>query len=59
VISSGARLLRIVSAVGIVLAFLGLVAASWIIVMKLVFGIDSEGWASLAVILLVGLGLCL
>ena len=56
VISSGTRLLRIVSAVGIVLAFLGLLAAIWIVVMKLVFGIDSEGWASLAVILLVGFG---
>jgi glycosyltransferase involved in cell wall biosynthesis len=56
VISSGTRVLRLVSIAGVVLALLGIVLAAWIIVQKLALGINSEGWASIMVILLLGLG---
>jgi undecaprenyl-phosphate 4-deoxy-4-formamido-L-arabinose transferase len=56
VISSGTRLLRIVTVAGVVLAIIGIVAAVWIIVIKLGFGINSEGWASTVVFMLVGFG---
>ena len=56
VISSGTRVLRLVSLAGVFLAVLGVVFASWIVVVKLAFGVDSEGWASTIVVLLLGCG---
>lgn len=56
VISSGTRVLRLVSIAGVILAAFGLLFALWIVVIKLFFGIDSDGWASTVVILLFGCG---
>ena len=56
VISSGTRLLRVVTVAGVALAIIGILAAVWIIVIKLGFGINSEGWASTVVFMLVGFG---
>lgn len=56
VISSGTRALRIVSLLGLVFAAAGVVIAAYVVLAKLVWGIDGQqGWASLMVaIFLVG-----
>lgn len=56
VISSGTRALRLVSLAGVVVAVLGIGVAIWVVIQKLAWGIDSAGWASIMVILLLGLG---
>lgn len=56
VISSGTRALRLVSIAGVLLAIFGIVVAIWVVIQKLALGIDSAGWASTTVILLLGLG---
>ena len=56
VISSGTRVLRLVSVAGVVLAVVGVLVALWVVIVKLFFGIDSAGWASTVVILLLGCG---
>lgn len=56
VISSGTRVLRMVSFVGVLLGLLGVVFAIWIVGEKLFLGIDSAGWASTMVVLLLGCG---
>jgi len=56
VISSGTRGLRVVSVLGVILAAVGLISALWIVVVKLTFGIDSDGWASTNVIILMSGG---
>jgi glycosyltransferase involved in cell wall biosynthesis len=56
VISSGTRVLRMVSFAGVLLALLGIIFAVWIICQKLFLGINSAGWASTMVVLLLGCG---
>jgi glycosyltransferase involved in cell wall biosynthesis len=56
VISSGTRALRIVSALGVVVALVGVGFAVWVILAKVTTGIDAEGWASTIVILLITSG---
>lgn len=56
VLSSGTRALRIVSALGVLLAIGGIAAAGWIVLAKLTMGIEAEGWASTIVILLLTAG---
>lgn len=56
VISSGTRVLRLVSIAGVALGAIGVVFAVWIVFVKIALGIDSEGWASIMVVLLLGFG---
>jgi glycosyltransferase involved in cell wall biosynthesis len=56
VISSGTKTLRLVTFSGVILAAVGLLVAIWLVIVKLAFGIDSQGWTSLIVIMLVGFG---
>lgn len=56
VISGGTRPLRVVGILGVVYGGLGLLLAIWIVVVKLATGIDTQGWASTVVILLVAAG---
>lgn len=56
VISSGTRVLRLVSFAGALLGVFGIGVAIWVIIQKLAWGIDSAGWASIMVILLLGFG---
>lgn len=56
VVSSGTRALRIVSAVGIAFAVIGIALVVVIIVTKLMFGIDAEGWASTITAILISSG---
>lgn len=55
-VSSGTRPLRFVSVAGVALALAGVGVAAWIIAVKVALGFDVEGWASLAVISLLGFG---
>ena len=56
VISSGTRALRVVSLLGLLFAAVGAVIATYVVLAKLVWGIDGQqGWASLMIaIFLVG-----
>ena len=56
VISSGTRALRIVSVTGAVVGVVGVLFAIWIVIVKLLYGFASVGWASTVVILLLGFG---
>lgn len=56
VISSGTQVLRLVSLTGALLAVVGVLLAIWVVIQKLVWGIDSAGWASLMIIMLLGFG---
>ena len=56
VISSGTRVLRLVSFAGALLGVFGIGVAIWVIIQKLAWGTDSAGWASIMVILLLGFG---
>lgn len=56
VVSSGTRVLRLVSLAGVLLAVVGVLVAIWVVIQKLVWGIDSVGWASLMIITLLGFG---
>jgi undecaprenyl-phosphate 4-deoxy-4-formamido-L-arabinose transferase len=56
VVSSGTRVLRLVSFAGIFLALVGIVVAIFVVVQKLFWGVDSAGWASLMIIVLLGIG---
>jgi glycosyltransferase involved in cell wall biosynthesis len=56
VISSGTRALRLVSVAGVILGTVGVLFAIWIVIVKLLFGFASVGWASTVVILLLGFG---
>ncbi len=56
VLTSGTRLLRLVSAVGVVFALLGLVFALFLVGNKLLGGDIQPGWTSVMVAVLVGTG---
>jgi polyisoprenyl-phosphate glycosyltransferase len=56
VLTSGTRGLRLISILGAVFAFVGLVVAIWVIIAKLTIGVDATGWASTIVVLLVTAG---
>jgi glycosyltransferase involved in cell wall biosynthesis len=56
VIASGTRALRLVSVAGVMLALVGIVIAVSVVIQKLAWGIDSAGWASIMVIMLLGIG---
>jgi undecaprenyl-phosphate 4-deoxy-4-formamido-L-arabinose transferase len=53
VLSSGTRGLRLVSVIGVTLAFLGVVLAIYLIIGRLSGSVSIEGWTSLAVITLI------
>jgi undecaprenyl-phosphate 4-deoxy-4-formamido-L-arabinose transferase len=59
VLTSGTRPMRIMSAVGAIFAFLGLIGATLVVVGRVTGRIDVEGWSSLAVVIMVGFGLVL
>ena len=59
VLTSGTRPLRIMSVIGAVVATIGFVAAGVILAGRLAGAIEVQGWASLSVVLLVGIGLVL
>jgi glycosyltransferase involved in cell wall biosynthesis len=56
VITSGTRMLRLVSIAGVAFAIIGVLFALWIVIVKIFFGIDSQGWASIIVIMLLSSG---
>jgi len=56
VLTSGTRGLRVVSALGVLFAVGGLLLALWILIARLNGWIDTEGWASTVVIVLVSSG---
>lgn len=59
VLTSGTRPMRIVSIIGAVFACLGFVAAAVIFVGRIVGAFGVDGWASLSIVMLVGVGLVL
>lgn len=59
VISSGTRVLRAVSMLGVLVAVVGLLLAVVVVVARLTNEITVEGWASVMVVLLVGTGVVL
>ena len=59
VLTSGTRPLRIVSLIGILFATIGFVAAAAILVGRLTGAIEVEGWTSLTIVMLLGIGLIL
>lgn len=56
VLTSGTRGLRFVSALGIVFAFGGLVLAVVILIARLTGSVETQGWASTVVVVLLGFG---
>lgn len=56
VLSSGTRNLRIVSILGIAFALLGILVAGGIVVARFTDDIAVEGWASVVVVVLLGIG---
>lgn len=56
VLTSGTRLLRLVSIVGAAFAIIGVLAAVVILVSRALGGIDVPGWTSVIVVVLVGTG---
>jgi polyisoprenyl-phosphate glycosyltransferase len=56
VITSGTRGLRVVSIAGAIFALVGVLIALWVVFVKLVFGTDTDGWASTIVVLLLTSG---
>lgn len=56
VLSSGTRGLRVVSGTGVVVGALGLLLAIFVVVARLTNTIPVEGWASVVVVLLLGVG---
>jgi len=56
VLTSGTRGLRMVSILGATFGVIGLLIALWIVIVKLTMGINTEGWASTVVILLITSG---
>lgn len=59
VLTSGTRPMRIMSLVGVVFAAFGFVTAAAILVGRVTGRIEVEGWASLTIVMLVGIGLVL
>ena len=59
VLSSGTRPMRIMSLIGATFATFGLIAAVAVLIGRLTGAIDTQGWASLASIVLAGFGLVL
>ncbi len=59
VLTSGTRPMRIMSLVGVAVAALGFVAAVFILIGRVTGRIDVQGWASLSIVTLVGIGLML
>jgi polyisoprenyl-phosphate glycosyltransferase len=59
VITSGTRALRLVSALGAGFAFLGVVLATVLVVLRLTSETEVTGWTSVMVVVLVGVGLIL
>jgi hypothetical protein len=59
VLSSGTKPLRVVSGIGVVSAFVGLVLGVFYVVQKATGGVDVDGWTTLMVGGLVGGGLIL
>lgn len=56
VLSSGTRGLRVVSGTGVVVGLLGLLLAVLVVAARLTNAIDVEGWASVIVVVLLGVG---
>lgn len=56
VLSSGTRALRLVSVLGITFALLGLVLAVLVVVARLSGQVAVQGWASVIVVVLIGIG---
>ena len=59
VVSSGTRPLRLVGVIGALFGLVGVALAVWVIVIKVVAGINTAGWASTVVILLGAVGVIL
>jgi glycosyltransferase involved in cell wall biosynthesis len=59
VLSSGTRALRVVSAIGVTFALAGFVLACAVVIARLAGRVTVEGWASVMVVLLIGIGLVL
>lgn len=56
VLTTGTRGLRLVGALGVLFAAVGVVVAIFVIVARLLGGVTIEGWASTIVVLLLGVG---
>jgi undecaprenyl-phosphate 4-deoxy-4-formamido-L-arabinose transferase len=59
VLSSGTRPLRLVSILGLVFAVGGVLASVFIVVGRISGRIDVEGWASLSIVMFIGIGMVL
>lgn len=56
VLSSGTRGLRVVSGLGIIFAFIGFVLACFVVIARLAGQVSVQGWASVMVVVLIGIG---
>lgn len=56
VLSSGTRGLRVVSGAGVVIGLVGLAAAAFVVFAEATQAVPVEGWASVIVVLLLGIG---